>query len=366
MFKAITEQEIKKIDSQNMFDILKDFPEQVKEAIAIGKKSPIFPKPVSYIESTSINIHILGMGGSAIGGDILRTYCRSIEGAEHLNISVTRNYSAGNIIPNSYIIASSYSGETEETISALNEVLKISNNIVCITTGGKLEKIARDNNLPVIKIPAGLQPRCALGYSFFTMLYLLLSNKLFKIKAVEVTEKAIKELLKVLAQKAVIYSDFKNENNPPLVAGLKLSGTIPVIYSSVDRLEAVNWRWRGQIQENAKNFAFGSFLPEMNHNEINGWNNPADLTKAFSIIFLKDKEDNPRTKIRFDALSSIIADKAAQVFSFEGDGEYLLTRMFDLIYLGDWISYYLAIYSQIDPTPIPYISKLKNFLASKE
>jgi len=362
------EKKIQEIDSLNMFDILKNFPAQVKDAISIGMQAPLFPGlNISSLKNDNIDVLVLGMGGSAIGGDILKSYCQGTPGAEHINISVNRNYNVGGSVHSgTNVIASSYSGETEETISALRQVLGITKNVICITTGGQLEKIAIENNLPVIKIPPGMQPRCALGYSFFTMLYLLITNNFFEDDAEETTENAIEELLSNLDQKALTYSDFKNEDNLALNTASKLHGTIPVIYSSVDRLDAINCRWRGQIQENAKNLAFGNTLPEMNHNEINGWNFPDNMTKNFSVIFLKDKEDNPRTQIRFQALSSIIEEKVGQILSFEGEGDNLLTRMFDLIYLADWLSYYLAIYNQIDPTPIPYISKLKNFLASKK
>jgi glucose/mannose-6-phosphate isomerase len=361
MSKEITLSLIQDLDSQNMFEIIKKFPGQVQEAVEIGKNSAGFSDQL-----ISDDFYILGIGGSAIGGDILRTYLQSVKGAEHLRINVNRNYTLpGFINDKTNIIASSYSGETEETIISLTEAIKFTKNIACISTGGTIEKIAKTNDFPLIKIPAGYQPRAALGYSFFTMLQLMLKSASIKEEGKKTIDLSIKETIENLRSKSIIFSDINNPENTAKILAEKLFGTIPVIYSTVDRLEAVNLRWRGQIQENAKNLAFGSILPEMNHNEINGWTFPDSLTKNFSIIYLPDEEDHPRNKMRFDALSSIIETKVNQIISIKGEGKYLLTRIFDLIYFADWVSYYLAILNNIDPTPIPYITKLKNFLAGK-
>ncbi len=354
----ITQQKLEQIDLQNMFAILKNFPAQIEDAINIGKKAPGFPNKIE-----SKNFVILGMGGSAIGGDLIRSYSSVLKGADHLSFSVIRNYILpGNIDENANVIVSSYSGGTEETITAYKTALNKSQNIVCITTGGELESLAKKNNTPVIKIPSGYQPRCALGFSFFTMLYLLMKSGAYQGEAVKTTEMAIDELILLIKKRSDEFSSLSSDNEAYHLAE-KLNGTIPVIYSSVERMDIVNLRWRGQIQENAKYLAFGNYLPEMNHNEINAFSNPVNFGKNYSIIFLKDLEDNDRIKLRFNALEDILKPMTNQIIKLHSNADYLLTRIFDLIYLGDWVSYYLAVLNEIDPTPIPNINKLKDILS---
>lgn len=302
------------------------------------------------------------MGGSAIGGDLVKSYLSGIPGAADVSIRVVRDYDLpGDFDSESFAIGSSYSGGTEETISAFSAAAKISKNLACVTTGGKLGEIARELSIPVVEIPDGMQPRCALGYSFFAILYVLIKSGAIEETAVRTIESEIEETIDLVEKKVESYSKFE-AGNPALELALNIRGKIPVIYSS-DRFAALNARWRGQFQENAKSFAFGSVLPEMNHNEINGWDFPAGSAKNFSIITLEDPDDNERVKIRFKAIKEILSDKAARVSSFSGEGNSFLARLFDLICLSDAASYFLALAYEVDPTEIPVIGKLKSMLA---
>ncbi|OGU38423.1 MAG: bifunctional phosphoglucose/phosphomannose isomerase [Ignavibacteria bacterium GWB2_35_12] len=356
--------ELLKIDSQNMFDVLKNFPKQINDAIRIGKN--IMGNGERGMGDVNCDkIAVIGMGGSAIGGDLLKSYSEFTKGAGHLSINVYRKYNIPNTIDeNTFVIASSYSGGTEETIQSFKEAITRTKNIIIITSGGELGKLGEENKIPVIKIPSGYMPRCAIGYSFFVMLYVMLEYGFFKPEAIEETEKAINELIEMINSKSEIYSNVNNGNTAIEIAE-KLVGKIPIIYSSIERMESVNLRWRCQIQENAKNLAFGNYLPEMNHNEINAFSFPASLAKHSVIIMLRDIEDNSRIKMRFDALKELLNDKVEGIIEVNGEGKYLLTRMFEMIYLGDWLSYYLALLNGIDPTPIPLITKLKNILSDK-
>ena len=348
-------------DQLNLFDVIKNFPEQIRQAIEIGYSSPKF----NY-EIKSNNILILGMGGSAIGGDLLRSYCKACKGADEINISVNRNYTIPNHFDkNTLVIASSYSGGTEETLSALKDCIsKGINNILCISSGGELASIAEENGFPLIKIPSGFQPRAALAFSFFPLLLLLVKSKLFSNEAENITKSAMEELLVLLDKKVNIYKEV-NGTNPALELAKKLYEKLTIIYSSSDLLDAVNIRWRGQIQENAKHFACGNFLPEMNHNEINSFKFPEYLGASSVCLFLKDVQDHKRILIRFNALEQVLGKYTKDIISLQGEGKYFLTRMFDLLYLADWTSYYLAMLNKIDPTQIPEISFLKSEL-SKE
>lgn len=355
----LTLNDIKEIDSQNMFGTLTSFPDQIFDAIRIGKDVPFFDNP------NSNQLFILGMGGSAIAGDLLYNLLSNTEGAEHLSITVNRNYTIPSTInENSNVIISSYSGGTEETLTAFDLAIKKTKHIICICSGGELYNKAKLYNLPVISIPKGYQPRAAIGYSFFPILFTILKSNLIDVSAKEKIFKDIEDLVNILKEKANFYSNISDKSNYALNIAHKIYDTIPVIYSSVDRLSAVNFRWRCQIQENAKNMAFGNLLPEMNHNEINSWSYPRYLSQRFSMILLIDKDDNQRIKNRFNALKNILDNQFATIITIESEYQSFLHRIFDITYLGDWISYYLAILNRVDPTPIPLISKLKDFLQS--
>lgn len=349
----ITENDIKKIDKSNMYKVLLDFPEQIAEAINIGEHSPAM-KPTN-------DFLVLGMGGSAIGGDILSNYFATTEGLSHIRISVNRDYNIpGYINRNTGIIASSYSGGTEETISALNSATNISKNILCITTGGLLADIADKNNFTKVLIPSGLMPRCALGYSFFTLLKILQKSADITQSTKQTINNEIDNTLSILKEKSVLYSQ-SDESNPAYRIAKSIVNTIPIVYSS-GRLNTVNLRWRAQMQENAKNIAFGNILPEMNHNEINSWSNPQKTLNNFSLLLLRHIKDSDKIIKRMNAVELLLGEKVKQVINVESTAKGNLTRMFDLIYLGDWLSYFLAIFNSEDPTPIPLISKFKEIL----
>ena len=346
------------IDTESMFEVLYNFPKQIKEAIAIGEEAPIW-------RQTPVSNHyaIFGLGGSAIGGDLLRSYMAGTEWGRHLNITVNRTYEApGWIDEDTNVIVSSYSGETEETLSAFDTVKKQTRRMLSITTGGSLGQKSVTAGVPVINIPTGFQPRCALAYSFFPLMVALGRHGRIDAKGVRMNTRGVNETLRELEKVRDTYVS-KAAKNPAIKMAKKLHGKIPVIYSANERTDAVNLRWRGQIQENAKQVAFGNQLPEMNHNEINGWAHPAKLNKNVEVIMLRDKDDHERVQIRFDALQSLIKSHVGGISTFEGKGKNLLSRMFTSIYFADWVSYHLALLNKEDPTPVPVIQKLKTKLA---
>ena len=154
-----------------------------------------------------------------------------------------------------------------------------------------------------------------------------------------------------------------NRQNPALRLAQQLHAKLPIIYSSADRFDVVNLRWRGQLAENAKVLAFGHVLPEMNHNELVGWNVLRRVMDESVAIFLRDPGDNPRVAIRMNITKEIVGRHAASVIEVRSEGRSLLARMFSLVHLGDWVSYYLSILNRVDPTPVNVINQLKNELA---
>lgn len=342
---------IKNIDKSNMYNVLRDFHLQVKDALGIIDKYKLNKFNTRGIKSVIIS----GLGGSAIGGDLFRSFTQY---EIRIPVTVNRNYTLPKFANrNTLVIISSYSGNTEETISAYKQAIKARCRIICITSGGEVQKIAEKNKHNCIIIPKGFQPRCALGYSFFTLLILFQKLGLIKGKREE-----IKEAIKILERGAGVYTKLNLEKNPALKIAADLKGKLPIIYSSVDLLDIVNLRWRGQISENSKILAYGNLYPEMNHNELVGWKLNGDILKKTVVIFLKDIKDNDRIKRRMKITSEIIKKYADNILYLESNGRYKLGRIFDLIYLGDWVSYYLAILNNADPTPVDAISYLKNKL----
>jgi glucose/mannose-6-phosphate isomerase len=347
----VTTAKIKKTDPAEMFRCVADVPLQVEEALRIGAQAPIA------LNADGINSIVLtGMGGSAIAGDLLRSYL-----AEELRIPflVNRSYSLPGLVDrNTLVIVSSYSGNTEETMAAYRDAIRRKASVLCITTGGEAERLSSKHGHACIKVPPGLQPRAALGYSFFPLLLALARMGFIKSR-----ETDISETLAALKKSSVLYADPTSRKNQALHIAKQLHGKLPVIYSSSERFDAVNVRWRGQICENSKHLAFGHLLPEMNHNEIVGWKVDPALLKKTGVVFLRDVGTHPRVRIREDVTKKIIRKKTSTVLEAWSEGSSLLARMFSLVYLGDWVSFYLAILNNEDPTPVQVIDYLKGELA---
>lgn len=363
----ITQKIICDVDRGNMFAVLKNFHLQIKDSVSLAES-------VDFQKNFSIsNIIVNGLGGSAIGGDLVRSY---LHYKLKIPFFINRNYFLPAYANKSTLsIISSYSGNTEETISAYKESLKRRCKILAISSGGEVEKIAKKNGNLFIKIPGGYQPRCALGYSFFT-LYI----SLFKLGLIKVSrENFYKEIFSVVNNIegfSGIFSNYESNKNIAINIASTIKDKLAIIYSSNDLLDVVNLRWRGQISENAKQLAYGNLYPEMNHNELVGWwkSNEIGIKKKnlnsdrrsflndIVVIFLKDDEDYERIKIRMDITSELYRKLAGNVISIKGKGNNKLERIFNLVYTGDWVSYYLAILKKIDPTPVEAITYLKSKL----
>ncbi|MFA6456109.1 MAG: bifunctional phosphoglucose/phosphomannose isomerase [Bacteroidota bacterium] len=341
---------IKTHDPKGMRNLILNFPQQVEEAIAIGIAAKI-KLNTKKIQS----IVITGLGGSAIGGDLLRAY---LADKCAVPVIVNRHYYFPEYVgKNTLVIVSSYSGNTEETVASYKDAIKRKAMIFCITSGGEVERIAKKYKHPYIKIPGGLPPRAALGYSFFPTLIAL--SKLGFIKD---QKKEIKETLGLLKTLSARYADHNTADNIALNLAKTLLGKLPLIYSGADKFDTVNTRWRGQITENAKTLAFGHVFPELNHNEIVGWEVLKEIMKKIHVVILRDREDYKRIQLRMDISKGIIGGQADGITEVFSEGKSLLTRTFSLLYLADWLSLYLAILNGVDPSPVKKIDFLKEEL----
>lgn len=345
------EQEINRYDVSNMFDVLRNFGNQIEEAVAIGNVlNP--PKELGNINK----IIISGLGGSAIAGDLIRSILLY---EIKIPVYVNRNY----LLPafadeNTLVIISSYSGNTEESLSAYEDALKKNCKVVCVSSGGKLSLLAENANQFLIALPKGYQPRCALAFSFFTVLIFL-----SKLNIIEEKSLQINGVIRLMKEKCEQYAQTEGSNNPTINIAKHLQGKIPIIYSSSDLLDIANYRWRCQINENSKCLAYGNLIPEMNHNEIVGWQENPEFLKKLAVVTLLDRQDHPRNLRRIKIVNGIIEKLWGIGIDVEGEGETKLERLFDLILMGDWISFYLAILYKTDPTPVEKINILKNKLS---
>ncbi len=303
------------------------------------------------------SIVVTGLGGSAIGGDLLRTY---LSGECSVPILVNRNYTLPAFVDAStLVIVSSYSGNTEETISAYHEAIERKAQIFSITSGGTVEALALKHKHYMVKIPADAPPRTAIGYLLVPMLQTLAKFGLISSK-----EQDIAETARYLKEKSLAYSNFKDKENLAVAIAKKCFGKLPIIYTSDDFTSAIGVRWKGQICENAKMLAYANVFPELNHNELVGWNQYRDLLKKTTVILLRDKSDHPRTAFRMSVTKSIIKKYTSAIIEVESEGHSLLTRLFSLILLGDWVSYYLSILNGVDATPVQAIDFLKASLSN--
>jgi glucose/mannose-6-phosphate isomerase len=345
-------QKLHEFDPTHQYQTLLQFPAHFKQGIDIGNEVD-----VSDIDADQIkNVVICGMGGSAIGADILKTYLMS---ELAIPVMVNRGYHLPAYVNNnSLIIAVSYSGNTEETLSSYDDAVLKGAQIAVITSGGRLTELAARHKDVLVNVPGGLAPRYALGYIFPPLLLLFVRLGLTSRR-----ENDLKDTLRTIENAVHHYSDYEAKANDAVQIAEALHGMLPVIYSSQSALEAVNLRWRNQISENSKMLAFGNVFPEMNHNEIVGWEQNPELLQKIAVIALHERNAGPRIARRMNVTLGLIKPYAGHIIEIYADEERLLSRIFGLICLGDWISFYLATGTDTDPFPIEKINKLKDALA---
>lgn len=345
----ITPSRIKEIDQDDMWGKLVAFPDHWRKAMELSLEADWL------IEKERIrNICLSGMGGSAIGADLLRAYTHP---SSRLPVFVNRSYEIPAWVgEETLFVACSYSGNTEETLSALELAKEAGAQVVAVTSGGALLVEASREGFGYVRIPGGMPPRAALAYSFVPLF------RLFDyLGLVDEGEEALLETAEMLTSQVELLSDV--ENSQALDIARDIQDTLPIIYTGPGLMEPVGLRWRGQFEENSKILAYGNTIPEMNHNEIVGWEQIAHLTGRLSVLFLEDESDHPKVKQRMEIVRDLVDDLAVSVTRLKTNGKSRLARQFSLVQLGDWISIYLALIYRVDPTPIAKIDLLKSRLA---
>lgn len=344
---------VNKYDPQNQFDVLIKTYQQINAA---WNNKIDLSRLKNFNERKIHSIIVTGLGGSAISADLIQNF---LHNELKVPLIVNRGYTLPKFADgNSLIVISSYSGYTEETISVLLSALEkpeLKGNIVCISAGGKIGQTAAENNIPLVKIQTGFQPRYALGLSFFSLLKVLQALQLIENQDMIVNK--INNLWKKRGE------ELSSENNAALNIAQKIIGTIPIIYSAADITSAAGYRFKCQLNENSKMHAFHNLIPEMNHNEIIGWETYAEKQMQARVINIIDPDYHPQILRRFKIISELAAAKKAEVINLESSESDFKQRLMDIVYLCDWISYYSAVLRSFNPSEIDYINILKERLA---
>lgn len=306
------------------------------------------------IEGEIENVVLAGMGGSALAATFVSTWP-----GVSVPFEITRNYEIPRYVNGKTLfIASSYSGNTEETLEALGKAESKGAIIAVISAGGKLAEIAKEKGYAFYELPTNFQPRMAVFYNFAALVQLLSSAGLVA-KEVLAELKSASEFLKTEATNW--RPDVATKDNVAKQLALELVGKSPVVYGS-NLLFSAAYKWKINFNENAKNVAWCNQLPEFNHNEFLGWSSHP-IEKPYAPLFLLSSFDHSQIKKRFDVSEKLLSGKMPSPLRVEAKGSTILEQLLWVITLGDFVSLYLALLNNLDPTPVDLIEKLKTELA---
>ena len=342
-------EKIRQADPGNMLDRIKDLATQVRDAWKIAKAAPI---PPAYGDVR--NITVSGMGGSAIGGDLAAALM-----ANELKIpmSINRDYGLPAYVGrDSLVIASSYSGNTEETLSAFEEAQKRGAKVLVLTTGGKLNDLAKAANYPLVTFSYKAQPRAVLGYSLGLVL-----GCLSRLGFVRDLSGDLDAALADLAKLEERVHEGARTNDAKKMA-TELYGRIIFAYGA-GVLGVMARRVKGQWNENAKNWSAFDVMSELNHNAVVGFPHPPIARDALTVLLLRSDRDNPRHKIRFDVTAELLDRAGVPHKTLKFDGQNMLSEVLQMTMFTDYVSFYLALLNGADPSEVRSIDYLKDRLA---
>ncbi|HEV8307843.1 MAG TPA: bifunctional phosphoglucose/phosphomannose isomerase [Methylomirabilota bacterium] len=334
------------VDGRGFRELLRGFPGQVAEAIRLADG-------IRLDGGRPRAVLMLGMGGSAVAGDFLQGLCHE---RAPFPVQVVRGYGVPAWVGSDTLaVASSYSGQTEETLAAFDAARQRGARALVVSSGGELGERARREQLPWVRLPEGFPPRAALAYLLMPVLALL-ETLGASLGGEGEREEAIR-VLKALGGE--LAPEVPAAENPAKALAASLAGRIPVIYGA-DPAGAVAYRWRTQLEENAKVLAGSGVLPEMNHNAIEAW--AGGTGGEWAVVFLRDRAEHPRVARRA-ALTRALLESRAPTHEVWARGEGPLARLLSLVLWGDWVSYYLAVLRGVDPWAMEAIETFKRRMA---
>ncbi|MEK7316338.1 MAG: bifunctional phosphoglucose/phosphomannose isomerase [Candidatus Eisenbacteria bacterium] len=342
---------IARLDPSGMGERIEGLASQLRQGATLA--APLFGR---IAPERPRRIVLCGMGGSAIAGELLASVIDR-EGA--IPMHVVRHYEPPAwISPEDFLIFSSYSGETEETLAAYRALRPLRARSCVVTTGGTLAARAEADGIPVAFLPGGHPPRAALGYSFSTLANLaehlgaLAGGGRRVLAAANAVERVAAGSARSVAP----------ARNPANKLAIRLAGRAVLLVASTRTLGPAAVRWKGQMNENAKHLAWVSMLPESNHNEVDGFVHPRPLLDRLAAVFLRDPQDHPRIVRRFEWLGPYLRRKGGAVESVTPAGDDAMERLLACVAMGDFVSYYLALRNGMDPSALPGVESLKKAL----
>jgi glucose/mannose-6-phosphate isomerase len=336
-------------DPKGMYALAVGFPEQCRAALRIAETTPISTAPGGIR-----HVVLTGLGGSAAGGDFARAL---FDAQGTVPFSVNRDYDLpGYVGPDTLVFATSYSGNTEETLSAYADARRRGARIIVVTSGGELARRAATDAVPVITIPGGQPPRTAMGFMLVPVL--VAASKLGLLPAQDIAGAADQAEAAAAAWTTAV----PTSANEAKRLALALHDGLGVLYGLGGWQAVVAGRWKGQINENAKQHVFSHALPEMNHNEILGWEGATKLgVRRWVTLLLEDGSESDRMKLRARVTLDLVSE-VGEVYRVKAEGTTLLARMLTLALLGDFVSLYLAALNEVDPHTIDSIDRIKQAL----
>jgi glucose/mannose-6-phosphate isomerase len=347
---------VKPVDTLGFAEAVATLPEQFAEAAATAAAVDLAAVSGSGVE----NVVVCGMGGSGISGDVLAT------AASHdllVPVTVLKQYRIPRFVgPGSLVFAVSYSSGTEETLEAASAALAAGARLVAVCSGGELEAMATDAGAPVIGCPRGFMPRAALGY---------LATPLFVVcERLGLLPGAGTWIDSARAQAAIrrdaCQPRVEGAVNPARELARRIGRTFPLVWGTGALGAVAAYRWKADINENAKAPAFWNAFPELDHNEICGFGQHGDVTRQVTtLVELRHDFEHPQLGRRVEATRTIVEETVASVLEVRAAGEGRLAQLIDLMYVGDWVSVYLALDAGVDPGPIEAIAALKDELAKE-
>jgi glucose/mannose-6-phosphate isomerase len=342
-------------DPGNMLRAVGSFRGQCEDALKLGKEFPALPAGRKIK-----GLCFIGMGGSGIGGDILRSL---LLWESELPVVVHKDYGLpGGLGSDTLVVVTSYSGNTEETLAGFQEAISKGCAILAITSGGELREVSSRQDIPCIPVPQGLQPRAALGY-----LTLPAGVVLEKMGFLPGFSRSTRRAIALLARQGDQWGpEVPTRENEAKRMAMLMRDKIPLVYGTHGPLQVAAYRWKCQFNENAKNPAFCGALPEMNHNEISGWNTTEDIKASLMAVILVDENASARMARKAKVTSQLLRERIAGVEVIEVEGSTPMERLLNAIHLGDYTSVYLALSKGVDPTPVDIITLLKKRMAEED
>ena len=340
---------IGELDRSDMLQCLRRFPEDCRRAIEIAREADLS----DLADRKFASVVFIGMGGSAIGGQLMSDWLRD---KTSVPMQVSKGYGIpGFIGRGTLVVAVSYSGNTEETLVAFEEVYVRGAPVICVTSGGRLLKLSQERKLPHIQLPAGMKPRAAIPFQLFTLVTALRDLGLIEDSWQEIEEAV--EVIKNLREELV--EEVKSGANPAKRLALELQNKIPFIYGS-EFFEGVAYRFGTQMNENGKVPASSGVFPELFHNAALGSEGPDDVLKPLGILIIRDREETPREARKIEGFKAIFTERVGKLIEVESRGEGRLARMLSVLYLGDYVSVYTGILNGKDPSSMEAIDTLKS------